>query len=168
VTIVSRFLPVRSRRGFPTWRLALAATVLSMAAWAQESEVYNARLSRFPVIGGTPAGIGSATATLSGTTLEVSGSFEGLTFRAGRGGGDPAASPAREAGLHTGPLTAVAGEHLFDLTLEPAPEGGVSGTISGSVELTPEQVELLREGRIYAQIDSEAAPDGHLWGWFLQ
>jgi len=163
VTTVSLFSPVRNR-------LPLAVVVVAMAAaCTQEIEVYDARLTRFPLVGGgNPAGIGRATATLSGTTLEVRGSYEGLTLRAGRGGGDPMPTAAMAAALRAGELTGVPGEHLFDLAVEPGPEDDTSGTISGSVELTADQVESLREGRIYAQIDSEAAPDGHLWGWFLQ
>ena len=42
-----------------------------------------------------------------------------------------------------------------------------AGTVSGSVELTPEQLEALRSGRVYIQLHSEAAPDGNLWGWLL-
>ena len=44
-----------------------------------------------------------------------------------------------------------------------------SGTISGSANLTAEQVDNLRKGRLYIQVHSEkgVAPDGsNLWGWF--
>jgi hypothetical protein len=163
--------------------LAASAAVLALlpllaARAQQETEVYSARLSSVPLIGGgAPAGAGSATATLRGTTLEVTGTFEQLTRPAGgrgRGGGEPAPptpSPATAARLHSGPLTAVRGDSFSDLTLAPATEGeapGTSGTLAGSVELTPEQVDLLREERIYVQIYSEEAPEGHLFGWFLQ
>lgn len=136
------------------------------AACAPEQEVFNARLSPLPIIGGAASGIGSATATLSGTTLEVAGSFEELSYRAGRGG-TPAMSVATGAQLHSGPVTAVRGPAFADLTLEPTGDGS-AGIISGSIELTDAQVDMLRKGQVYAQISSEEAPDGHLWGWFLQ
>jgi CHRD domain-containing protein len=42
------------------------------------------------------------------------------------------------------------------------------GTVSGTVELTPDQIADLRNGRLYVQIQSERAPDGNLWGWLLK
>jgi hypothetical protein len=44
----------------------------------------------------------------------------------------------------------------------------MSGTITGSIDLTPEQVQGLKNGRLYLQISSEKAPDGNLWGWLLR
>jgi len=52
---------------------------------------------------------------------------------------------------------------VFDLTVAKA----TSGTINGSFDLTPEQLEDLRKGRLYVQLHSEKAPDGNLWGWLL-
>jgi hypothetical protein len=40
-----------------------------------------------------------------------------------------------------------------------------SGTVSGTLSLTPLQVQDLRKGWLYVQIHSERAPDGNLWGW---
>jgi hypothetical protein len=169
VTTVSFVSSVRKRLTIAGRASAAGLACLWLiAACTSGEEVYNARLSRFPEVGGNPAGDGTATATLRGTTLEVSGAYQGLTHQAGRGGGDPSPTAAMAVRLRAGEVTGVPGEPLFDLSLEPGPDGGASGTISGSVELTPGQVELLREGSIYAQIDSEAAPNGHLWGWFLQ
>jgi hypothetical protein len=42
------------------------------------------------------------------------------------------------------------------------------GTVSGTVELSPDQIEDLRNGRLYVQIQSQGAPDGNLWGWLLK
>ena len=42
-----------------------------------------------------------------------------------------------------------------------------SGTISGSIELTKEQIDDLAAGRLYVQLHSQKAPDGNLWGWLL-
>ena len=43
-----------------------------------------------------------------------------------------------------------------------------SGTIAGSFDLTAAQLTSLRKGGLYIQIQSEKAPDGVLWGWFLR
>lgn len=171
MTTVSVVDSVRKRLPSPVLALwALALLSLAAACTMGEEQVYHARLAPFPQIGGTPAGNGEATATLSGTTLAVSGSYEGLTHQAGgrgRGGGGPMPVAASAASLNGGQLTGVAGDKLFDLTLEPTGDGS-SGMISGEFELSADQIEMLRAGRIYAQIDSEPASDGHLWGWFLQ
>jgi hypothetical protein len=57
----------------------------------------------------------------------------------------------------------VRGPAIFDLTVSAA----TSGTLSGSVDLTAEQIESLKKGRFYVQLSSEKAPDGNLWGWLL-
>jgi len=158
-----------TKRARPT-RLVLftlaGGLLIAVAACAPQEEVFNARLSPFPVIGANAGGLGEATAVLRGTTLEVTGSFEGLTFRVGRGG-EVTGATAANARLYAGSVMAVVGEQFADLALTAEGEGD-AGMISGSVELTAEQVEMLRNGQIYAQVGSEDAPDGHLWGWFLQ
>jgi hypothetical protein len=53
---------------------------------------------------------------------------------------------------------------IHDLTVTKA----MSGSISGSVDLTPAEAEALRKGMIYVQIHSEGAPDGNLRGWLLK
>ena len=56
---------------------------------------------------------------------------------------------------------------MTDLTITKA----TSGTISGAATLTPEQVEALRQGKLYIQIhgDKGLAPYGaNLWGWLLR
>jgi hypothetical protein len=58
----------------------------------------------------------------------------------------------------------VRGPVVQDLTVSKA----VSGKISGSADLTPEQIETLHKGGLYIQIFSEKAPDGVLWGWLLR
>ena len=83
--------------------------------------------------------------------LAISGTFQGL------------ASPATIAQLHRGPK-GIRGPAIFDLTVSKA----ASGNVSGTVELTPEQIEDLKNARLYVQIHSERAPDGNLWGWLLR
>jgi hypothetical protein len=97
------------------------------------------------------AGSGAATATLTGTKLTITGTFDGLR------------SPATIAQIRKGPVTGMRGPVLFDLTIAKS----TSGTVSGTVDLTPTQVTDPEKGRLYIQIHSEKAPDGNLWGWLL-
>jgi hypothetical protein len=127
--------------------------LLSLAA--QTPETYKVRLSPVPVDAQTRAniaGIGSATATLVGAKLSITGSFEGLR------------SPAIDAKIHQGPVTGVHGPAVLDLTVGHAGSGMVTATL----DLTPPQIESLKKGQLYIQIDSEKAPDGNLWGWLLR
>jgi len=127
-----------------------------VSAIAQGSDKFTARLAWVPTAGvERVTGKGSATATLSGRALTVTGSFEGL-------GG-----PATVARLHEGIAKGARGRAVTDLMITKA----TSGTISGSATLTPEQVEALRQGKLYIQIhgDKGLAPDGaNLWGWLLR
>ena len=134
-------------------RFCAAAALLGGAlVLAQTGETYKARLS--PVAADartrpTLAGIGSVTAMLSGSKLTVTGSFEGLL------------SPATTAQVHAALAAGIRGPVIQDLTISKA----ASGTISGSLDLLPDQIEKLHKGGIYIQIQSEKAPEGVLWGW---
>lgn len=128
--------------------------VVMVAAASAQAPQYRARLSVVPIdipMQSTVAGSGSATATVKGTTLTIAGTFAGLK------------TPATAARLHRGPRTAMRGPAIGDLTITAA----TSGSISGSIELTKEQVEDLAAGRLYIQVHSQKAPDGNLWGWLL-
>ena len=127
--------------------------VLSLAG--QSRETFKTRLSALPADARTRAslaGSGSVSAVLTGTKLSITGSFEGLL------------SAATSAGLHSAVAAGVRGPAIADLTISKA----TSGTIAGSVELTAEQLANLHKGGLYVQIQSEKAPDGVLWGWFLR
>lgn len=120
---------------------------------SQNGRSYTARLATVPVdlpMMATIAGSGSATAELKGRTLTVTGTYKDLK------------TPATVARVHRGPK-GIRGPAIHDLKVS----GGTSGTISGSVELTPQQVEDLGRGSLYLQLHSEKAPDGNLWGWLL-
>ena len=128
---------------------------LALSAIAQSQETYKGRLFCVPSDPTTRAeitGVGSTSAVLSGTKLSISGSFEGLH------------TPATAARLGQGLVTGVTGSTIADLTVTKA----VSGMVSGSVDLTPEQAESLRKGKLYIQIYSEKAPDGNLRAWLLR
>jgi len=138
---------------------SMLVLALALAGWlpltGQAPEVYKVRLSPVPIEAKTReniAGIGSATATLAGAKLSIAGSFEGLR------------SPAIDARLHQGPVTGVRGPSILDLTIVHQ----TNGAVSASLDLTPQQIESLKKGRMYIQIDSEKAPDGNLWGWLLR
>ena len=142
-------------------RQSVAGVLIAVVAlWcaqpaAQNQERYKVRLSTIPMDGGmreTVAGMGSASAVLTGTKLTISGTFQGLR------------TPATAARLHNGMTRGVRGASLVDLTVTKA----VNGTLAGSIDLTPEQLQSLRKGQLYIQISSEKAPDGNLWGWLLR
>ena len=129
------------------------AIVGSAQAISAQTETFKARLSRVPVESSTLAaitGLGSVTAVLNGRSLSVRGTFEGLQ------------TPATIAQIHLGPK-GVRGPVMFDLTVTKA----TSGSITGTLTLSPEQVEAVKRGRFYIQVHSEKAPDGNLWGWLL-
>jgi hypothetical protein len=74
-------------------------------------------------------------------------------------------SPATTAQIRRGPK-GIRGPVIpnLELTVTKAEQG----TLSGTLELTPDQISDLRNGRWYVQIQSERAPDGNLWGWLLK
>jgi len=139
----------------------LAAALLSLlpagaAQNAQNGESFKVRLSPVPIsvaMMSTIAGYGSLTATLKGRQLTVEGTFEGLR------------SPATTVQIHRGPK-GIPGPSIADLNLTVTK--AEKGTVSGTLELTPDQIADLRNGRLYVQIQSERAPDGNLWGWLLK
>lgn len=140
-----------------TRRCVLLATCLvaaSVVAVGAQTRQYRARLSPVPLdvaMQSTIAGSGSVTATLSGTTLTLTGTFTGLK------------TSSTVVRVHRGPRTAMRGPAIGDLKATP----GTSGTITGTLELTREQVDDLANGRLYIQLHSEKAPEGNLWGWLL-
>src|SRR5213593_2186441 len=125
-----------ARRRLPAPRpccatLVIGAAILSFgAAIHAQTAGFKARLTPVPVETSTApnvTGKGSASATLTGTTLNINGTFEGMR------------SPATLAQLHVGGK-GIRGPVEFDLTVTKAP----NGTISGSVKLTRVQVDSLK------------------------
>jgi hypothetical protein len=133
--------------------LALGS-LFTLRAGAQSPETFKTRLAPVAIdasMKGRIAGTGSATATLAGSKFTVNGTFEDLK------------SNATMAHIHQGTAPGVRGAKLLDLTVTK----GMSGTLSGSFDLTPDQVESLKKGKWYVQIHSEKAPEGNLWGWLM-
>ena len=129
--------------------------LLSAAAMAQAPETFKTRLAPVAIDVGMKvniAGLGTATATLAGAKLTVNGTFEGLKTN------------ATKANIHQGAAAGVRGPVILDLTVSNALKGSIDGTFT----LTPAQVERLKKGNWYIQIDSEKAPEGNLWGWLLK
>lgn len=129
---------------------SLGIAVLS----AQAPKTFKGRLAPVPIdvsMQATIAGSGAVTATLSGAKVSIAGTFDGLK------------SPATTAQVHKSPVRGVRGPVVFDLVVTRTDAS--SGTLSGSVELTPLQIADLEKGRLYVQVHSEKAPDGNLWGW---
>ena len=140
----------------PAMALAFAALSLTVeSAQAQKKETFKAWLSATPADARTRAslaGSGTASAVLEGSKLEITGSFKGLL------------APATKASLHSAVAAGVRGPAVTDLTISK----GMDGTITGSITLTPEQIENLHKGGLYIIIDSDKAPDGVLWGWLTR
>jgi hypothetical protein len=143
--------------------VVLAASVLAAMLsplLAQGSEKYTARLGWIPIAGANDranvSGKGSVTATLAGTKLTFSGTFEGLP------------APATIAQLHRGAAKGARGPVMSDLTITKA----ASGMITGTADLSVPDVEALKAGRLYVQVHSEKGlpkEDGAtLWGWLLK
>jgi hypothetical protein len=141
-------------------RRALAARLLPvffavLIVEGQSTRNFKVRLSPVPVdiaMMANITGSGSATAVLSGDTLIINGTFEGLK------------SNVTIAQVHKGPVAGVRGPVVFDLTVS----GMTSGTVKGTLTLTPVQIADLEKRRLYIQIHSEQAPEGNLWGWLVE
>jgi hypothetical protein len=94
-------------------------------------------------------GAGIVSATLSGTTLTITGNFTGLS------------SPATSAHLKMGLAMGVPGATIGELNATRA----AKGEISGSVKLNSAQIAALRKGALYIQLDSVKGTDGNSWAW---
>ena len=131
------------------------AFLVAQVSFGQGVETFKARLFPTPIDAiskNTITGSGLLTATLTGNKLTITGNFEGMR------------AAATDAHIHLAPK-GIRGPAILELEIS----RGTSGSISGTVELTPSQIGDLRNGRLYLQINSERAPapDGNLWGWLL-
>jgi hypothetical protein len=142
------------------WIKFLLSSQLLVAAWALPAAA--APGSYETVLGPTPInhttksallGDGAAIATLTGNTLKISGTFQGMS------------GAASDAHIMMGEAIGIPGNPILDLTATSA----ATGSIGGTFKLTKVQLAALRAGRLYIQINSQAgpAPGGNLWGWLL-
>jgi hypothetical protein len=142
--------------------LAIASILATIPTMAQTAEKYSVRLSNVPVananarnnIDGNPLkpADGTASATLTGRKLTINGTFQDLK------------TAATIAQVHQSQAMGMRGPVVFDLMVTKADKG----SFTGSFDLTPEQLELLRKSRLYIQIHCESAPEGALWGWLVK
>lgn len=131
----------------------LAACFLIASVASAQSSRFRARLSEVPVTPQTYrtiTGVGEVLATLNGSTLSLTGSYEGMS------------SAATAAHIHNAPK-AMNGPPIGAVEVTPAP----SGEVSGSLELTEEQLAALRNEELYIVVHSEDNPGGELRGWLL-
>jgi hypothetical protein len=139
-------------------RYPIAALVTLIGVWtspAQTQETLKTRLSPVPIdaqLAPVVTGQGSVSAVLAGTRLTVTGRFEGMR------------SPATAARLYQSKMTGVRGVVIHELTVSKT----VGGDVSGSVDLTPPEVDALHKGLLYVVVHSVGAPEGNLWGWLLK
>lgn len=144
-----------TRSGYRTALLIALLAASSVVATAQRGgDQFKARLSPLGVTGATvntTTGSGSVTATLADSKLTIEGTFDGLT------------GSATAANVRRGPK-AIPGPVVFELEFTKASKG----TIKGTLDLKPDQIEDLKAGRLYVQIHSERAPDGSIRGWLLK
>jgi hypothetical protein len=140
---------------YKRWMAVAWGMSIALLAAGQGAETYKIRLAPVAMdaaMKSVIAGEGMVTATLAGNKFTLSGTFEGLK------------SPATAAHIHQGTAPGVRGAPFLNLTVTKAE----SGEISGTFDLTPEQIESLHKGRWYVQIHSQKAPAGNLWGWLLK
>ena len=131
----------------------LCHSLFATSVVAQPSEIFGDRLSVLPVDLVTYrslSGSGEVQATLTNRTLDVVGSFQGLS------------SAATVAHIHQAPM-ARRGPSLVTLEVTQATDG----RISGAVQLNDTQIETLRDGGLYVQIHTQTNADGEIRGWLL-
>ena len=126
----------------------LAAAALALAGCGDEND-FDADLdgaSERPEV--ETAATGEVEATLADLTLNVAGSFQGLS------------GPAVAAHVH-GPANR---DQTADIVCPLTVTADVSGTVSGSCNLTEDQVNDLRDGRMYVNIHTAQHPQGEIRG----
>ena len=128
--------------------------LLDTAPHAQSGERFRGRLSVLPIDVGTArtmSGSGEARATLTGSSLMITGTFGGLS------------SPATVAHIHQAP-PARRGPVAFTLEVTT----GTNGEITGSLELNDVQRQALRNSEYYVQIHTENNTGGEIRGWLMR
>lgn len=103
----------------------------------------------------TTDGAGSATVSLMGDTMTVSGDFSGLS--------SPVIEVAGSSGhVHMAPA-GENGDVVFPLSVSAA-EDGTSGIFNLTTTLTPEQIDAFNAGELYLNFHTEANQGGEIRG----
>jgi hypothetical protein len=134
-------------------RLAAAAFCVAFSVPAFAGENYQTDIGPTPKNGkqgDSTQGRGTVLATLNDNKFSLQGKFSGLS------------SSATDAHLSMGYVMGGTGPAIGDLAIAQAPSGGISGTFT----LTRDQIDALKNGRLYVMLNSQSAPKGNLWGWF--
>src|SRR5271169_2346401 len=117
-------------------KIMLALVCFGVMVSAQNAEEkFKTRLSPVPIEASKRTeitGSGSVSAVLAGTKLSITGTFDGMQ------------GAATVAHVQQGVATGVRGPVISDLDVSHAIDGKITGTIT----LTPEQVESLRKGKL--------------------
>lgn len=140
---------------FPAWAISLLLLALSQPASALDADRFRTRLltAAFQSPANAHDGDGNVVASVADGEVLISGQFEGL------------AAPVIGIRLLSGVAVGVPGN--AEIARVPFKPGAHAGQIDTRFRLNSDQLELLRAGRIYLQVETEDAPDGALWGWFL-
>lgn len=140
-------------------RACLIAFVLCgavSAATAQEpANNFRTRMmtAAFTPSNGPFLGDGNAAAAIDGRQIRIQGSFKQL------------AAPATRVRVLTGVDVGVPGEKtVAELRVSGS---GTSGAFAGQIPASAANIALLRDNRLYIQVETQAAPDGALWGWLM-
>lgn len=132
----------------------LGLLVVALATQTTPAPEMRARLAPVPIdvaMQGTIAGLGTATARLTGLSLSVEGTYRGLR------------SPATSVRIFESAMPGLRGP----LVGEFAAGGGTSGAFKGAVTLTRDQAAAFAKGLLYVQLQTTGTPEGALWGWLL-
>jgi hypothetical protein len=135
-------------------RRSALAMLIALSVTPAAADEYATRLTAVAYDGAMRANVqgdGHVTASLEGRKLKVRGDFSGLP------------SAATGAKLYSGSGIGIPGPALLDLQLT----GQNDGTFQGSFTLSAAQLAAFKRGHVYAQINSQKAPEGNLWGWLL-
>jgi hypothetical protein len=154
------------------WAAALLATGFGTALWAcggsdstgtggpDTLEIGDIQMSGDQEV--PPAettGRGTASPTLTGNLLRVTGTFEGLSAPLMEVAGS-------SAHVHDGPI-GQSGPIVFNLVVTPGQDGR-SGTFEGEQLLDQNQLRAFQAGRYYVNVHTQAYPGGEIRGQLAQ
>jgi hypothetical protein len=128
----------------------VAVAALALSACSDDDEEFEAEMNgaaERPTPVDTQA-TGNATVTIEDTAVRVQGEFEGLS------------GAAVAAHIHGPADKETAAPIICPLTATAA----VGGTLAGSCTFTEEQLQQLRDGRMYVNVHTQQHPQGEIRG----